>query len=59
MMAKKPIPEKIIHQNISVRKISNGFVVSESKEMSSGRYTNTETFSATNPIKIAPITKKK
>lgn len=52
---------KVVNTNVSVRSISNGFIVRETKEYDNGRWNEKETFSKTNPIKIVdkPVVKKK
>lgn len=59
-MAKRKVEEKVVNSNVSVRKITNGFVIRETKEMSSGRWLEKETFSTKNPVVITkPKVEKK
>jgi hypothetical protein len=43
-----PAPSKQISENISIRRISNGWVIRESREVN-GKYTENETFTRTKP----------
>lgn len=47
-----PVRAKVVQSNVSVRKITNGFVIRETQEMSNGRWNEKETFSTTNPVVI-------